>query len=341
MLSLAPVAVAPTPAVPADAAGADPATPDGGGFAQLLQQARQARPAQARPAPTLPLPGAPGEGTPTEALMPDAQVPDAQATPTGVLDAPVPLLPPPWLPAAPPPPPPPAPTAARAAEAAPQGTVERAVSRAAGNPAPMATAAPAAPAQGMPNPVALASTEAPAATPSTPLATTAPQLAPVPLPQATVPNGPNPQAAPPEPVPATVPVPLADPGFGPALGATLAVLVRDGVEHARLELHPAEMGPVSARIEVQAQAAHIEFVCDLPATREALEASLPALAAALRDSGLTLAGGGVFDRPRQPREQAGGAPAGGRGQAGNAAAEPLPALAAALPRARGVVDLVA
>ena len=82
--------------------------------------------------------------------------------------------------------------------------------------------------------------------------------------------------------------------FAPALGAQVALWVKDGVQEARLHLHPAELGPVSVQIALDGQAAHIDFTAAVAATRDSIEQSLPALAAALRESGFTLAGGGVF-----------------------------------------------
>jgi flagellar hook-length control protein FliK len=88
-------------------------------------------------------------------------------------------------------------------------------------------------------------------------------------------------------------------GFGPALGAQVALWVRDGVQEARLQLHPAELGPINVQIALDGQLAHVDFVAAVPATRDSLEQSLPALAAALRESGFTLAGGGVSGQAGQ------------------------------------------
>jgi flagellar hook-length control protein FliK len=88
-------------------------------------------------------------------------------------------------------------------------------------------------------------------------------------------------------------------GFAPAFGAQVTLWVKDGVQEARLQLHPAELGPVTVQIALDGQAAHIDFTAAVAATRESIEQSLPALAAALRESGFTLAGGGVFGRSGQ------------------------------------------
>jgi flagellar hook-length control protein FliK len=83
------------------------------------------------------------------------------------------------------------------------------------------------------------------------------------------------------------------PEFAAALGVHVSLLAKDGVQHAELHLNPAETGPVSIHIAVEGTAARIEFGADLAATRQAIERGLPELASALRDAGLTLAGGGV------------------------------------------------
>lgn len=86
---------------------------------------------------------------------------------------------------------------------------------------------------------------------------------------------------------------IDEPGFGAAVGSQVALWVREGVQEARLQLHPAELGPVTVQITLDGQAAHVDFTAAVAATRESIEQSLPALAAALRESGFTLAGGGV------------------------------------------------
>lgn len=138
--------------------------------------------------------------------------------------------------------------------------------------------------------------------------------------------------------------PVDAPDFAQQLGLSLAVLTRDGVQHAELTLNPADLGPVSVQIAVDGTQARIDFGADLAATRQAIEAGLPALAGALREAGFTLAGGGVSD-------QAGSR--GGREPGADGASEPrrfervadegVSRLATAARRAvtRGGVDLFA
>ncbi len=111
--------------------------------------------------------------------------------------------------------------------------------------------------------------------------------------------------------------PVGSREFAPALGAQVAVWVRDGVHEARLQLHPAELGPLAIQIALDGHSAQIDFHAAHALTRDAIEASLPALAASLRESGFTLAGGGVFG------QGAGGA-AGERGDAPGRDSRPLP-----------------
>lgn len=92
---------------------------------------------------------------------------------------------------------------------------------------------------------------------------------------------------------ASVHAAIDDPGFASALGQQVALWVRDGVQEARLHLHPAELGPVAVQIAIDGQAARVDFTAAVAATRDSIEQSLPALAAALRESGFTLTGGGV------------------------------------------------
>jgi flagellar hook-length control protein FliK len=143
--------------------------------------------------------------------------------------------------------------------------------------------------------------------------------------------------------------PLHSAGFAPALGAQLNLMVRDGVTEARLHLNPAEMGPISVQIRIMGQQARVEMVAEQAITRQVLEQAMPTLAGALRENGLTLTGGGVFDQARDPR-QSGQAGAGGQSSGdrrGSAASRTLgldmgPAEGArqvALPR--GVVDVYA
>jgi len=156
------------------------------------------------------------------------------------------------------------------------------------------------------------------------------------------PAAPTPEATPAQ---ATLAPPPGSPAFPAALGAQLNTWLKDGVQYATLELNPQDMGPIDVRIALRDGRTQVELGADVAATREALNDALPALAEALGDVGLSLAGGSVSDQTGQHARQ-------GDAEAQRAFALPgwlAPARAgdgAAAPAApqraqRGLIDLVA
>ena len=119
-------------------------------------------------------------------------------------------------------------------------------------------------------------------------------------------------AATPPPLAIELPTPVTAPEFHDALGVQVSVLARDGVQHAELHLNPADMGPISVQIALDGTRAQVDFGAASSATRQVIEAGLPELAAALRDAGFTLAGGGVSQHARG-QSQGDGAPREGHG----------------------------
>ena len=103
----------------------------------------------------------------------------------------------------------------------------------------------------------------------------------------------------------TLPTPVTSPEFVPRLSGELAVLARDGVQEARINVHPVELGPISVQISLDGAAAQVHLAVDNAQTRELLEQAMPSLAAALRENGLTLTGGGVFQQARQNAQDGG------------------------------------
>ena len=134
--------------------------------------------------------------------------------------------------------------------------------------------------------------------------------------------------------------------FGAQLGAQITTFVRAGVQHAQLHLHPAEMGPIAVQIQLDGAIALVHLSAASAETRQALDQALPLLAGSLRESGLTLAGGGVFEQPRQdPGDARGDDPAPRHGSRSEAREQQATLTRAehgsTPPRRRGVVDLVA
>jgi flagellar hook-length control protein FliK len=137
--------------------------------------------------------------------------------------------------------------------------------------------------------------------------------------------------------------------FAPAFSHQVHVLVQDGVQHARLHINPAEMGPITVQITLDGLAAQVHLAAEQPLTRQALEQAMPVLASTLREGGVTLSGGGVFEQARDPQRDGNGQWAqdgrrSGAGRAGDGRSEDGGAAAptSVVPRRlRGAVDLIA
>lgn len=142
--------------------------------------------------------------------------------------------------------------------------------------------------------------------------------------------------------------PVGSPDFAPGLSAQVSVMLRDGVQEARLQLNPAEMGPITVQIQIEGSNAQVVMAAQQADTRQALEQALPSLASALQESGLTLTGGGVFEQRQGGERDAGGEP-GSRATAGVGGTRggsddgdaALAAASAPQRRTRGVLDTYA
>lgn len=93
----------------------------------------------------------------------------------------------------------------------------------------------------------------------------------------------------------TISAPAFAPGWQDEAVAKLAHIVLGRQDRAELKLNPAELGPVSIRLDVQADQASVNIVASSPETRSALEQSLPQLRDLLASQGITLAQASVHD----------------------------------------------
>ena len=73
-------------------------------------------------------------------------------------------------------------------------------------------------------------------------------------------------------------------------------MAREGLQRADLKLTPANLGPVEVRLTINNDQANVTFVAQNPATREALEQSLPRLREGFQANGLSLANADVSDQ---------------------------------------------
>jgi flagellar hook-length control protein FliK len=103
--------------------------------------------------------------------------------------------------------------------------------------------------------------------------------------------------------PASVDAPIGSARWGEQLATQVVVLVRDGTQAADIHVTPPELGPVRARITIDDGVATVMLSAPAHATREALEAALPALRDVLAESGIQLGGSAVSEeRFAQQRE---------------------------------------
>ena len=93
----------------------------------------------------------------------------------------------------------------------------------------------------------------------------------------------------------TIPIHVSahTPEFREALATQLTILAQEGIQEATLQLHPAELGPVSVHIVLDGTQARVEFSVDSPVTKTLLESGWNELTHALQNAGLNFAGGDV------------------------------------------------
>ncbi len=133
------------------------------------------------------------------------------------------------------------------------------------------------------------------------------------------------------------------------LGERLRWLTESGVQEARMQLHPRELGSVDIRIRIEGQGASVWFGADHPGARAALEASLPQLRERLASEGLQLSqtevGSQTQQQPGQQQarsDQGGGDKAAANSRFDDAAGREIGAAsttaATAIRQMRGLVD---
>ncbi len=82
--------------------------------------------------------------------------------------------------------------------------------------------------------------------------------------------------------------PVGTSAWRDAVGHQVTWMVEHQVSRAELRLHPAHLGPIEVSVTVNNDEVSVSFQASHPATREALESSLPRLRELLGDSGLSL-----------------------------------------------------
>ena len=140
--------------------------------------------------------------------------------------------------------------------------------------------------------------------------------------------------------------PVGSPRFVDETAQQVTWLVKNGLSEAEIRVKPADMGPISVRIEMNQNEATISFAVTQPETRAAVQDSLHRLTEMLADSGISLGEANVGGQnfTQQPRD--GGLS--GRNRVtfvpgrGDDAIAGMPAGRRMIPeRARGLVDTFA
>ena len=86
------------------------------------------------------------------------------------------------------------------------------------------------------------------------------------------------------------------PQFSEELGGQVRVFVNNGLQEARLQLTPADLGKVQITINMEWEHARVVFVAETAAASDLLDQSMPRLREMLQQSGIQLAQGDVSDQ---------------------------------------------
>ena len=91
------------------------------------------------------------------------------------------------------------------------------------------------------------------------------------------------------------------PQFSDEVGDQVRVFVNNGLQEARLQLTPADLGRVQITINTEGDNARVVFVAETAAARDLLDQSMPRLREMLQQSGIQLAQGDVSDQTESQR----------------------------------------
>ena len=91
------------------------------------------------------------------------------------------------------------------------------------------------------------------------------------------------------------------PQFTDEVGEQVRVFVNNGLQEARLQLTPAELGRVQITINTEGDNARVVFVAETALARDLLDQSMPRLREMLQQSGIQLAQGDVSDQTESQR----------------------------------------
>ncbi len=94
-------------------------------------------------------------------------------------------------------------------------------------------------------------------------------------------------------IPSTTPAAVIEhqvgtPAWQHSVSQQIALFTRNGVHNAEIKLHPEELGSLQINMRMQQDRAQMHFISEHPHVRQAMEAAMPQLRAALADAGVQL-----------------------------------------------------
>jgi flagellar hook-length control protein FliK len=138
---------------------------------------------------------------------------------------------------------------------------------------------------------------------------------------------------------------VGTPRFADETAQQVTWMVKNGVSEAEIRVKPAELGPISVRIEMNQNEAMISFAVTQPETRAAVQDSLHRLTEMLAESGISLGEASVGGQDFTQQSRDGGAAGRSRltfnGGRGTGTVDAVATARMPFERARGLVDTFA
>ncbi len=94
-------------------------------------------------------------------------------------------------------------------------------------------------------------------------------------------------------------VSVEKPNWGDAIRNRVTWMVNQGLQKAQIQLHPAELGALNVRVEVNADETHVTFTAQTAIAREALETEMGRLRELFQQQGIQLGETSVYDQNQQ------------------------------------------
>lgn len=101
----------------------------------------------------------------------------------------------------------------------------------------------------------------------------------------------------------TIDTPVLDKNWSEHLSGKVAWMLSNNQQQMKINVHPAELGPIEVKISMQNDQTNINFVSNNSVTREAIEEAFPRLRDMLDETGLNLSHSSVSDQSNQKHQE--------------------------------------